>query len=155
MPFNIMKDLDKDGADDPNPRTDETRKSSAWLGSMIFGTSFDMSKLQTPRESVAKLGNKLESALGELGSGLDKRVDAIASKNTYLKFTEGLNSRIGSLASFVAPKTSTVEKDNNQNINGRASEEEDKEEFVEFEDPNASSPSIEDVKVRESGSTKT
>ena len=111
MPFNIMKELDKDGADDPYPRTDETRKSSAWLGSMIFGGGFDISKLQTPRDSVVKLGNKLESALGELGSGLDKRVDAIANKNTYFKFTEGLNSRIGSLASFVAPKSATYEKD--------------------------------------------
>jgi hypothetical protein len=46
------------------------------MGSFL---SKNMKNLQKPRESVVKLGNKMESVLGGLGSGFDKKVDALAN----------------------------------------------------------------------------
>jgi hypothetical protein len=95
-----------------------------------------MSKLKTPRESIVKLGNKLENALGGLGSGFDAKVESFAQGDSVQKLTNSINNKIGSLTSYVAPKTTNMAGDDLRNIIGQKLEEEEtKDEFVEFEDP--------------------
>ena len=145
-PFSVVADPDKLGSEEVKTDDSDSRKSNAWLGS-FFGQSFpDMSKLQTPRDSVVKLGNRLESALGGLGSGLDARVDALTRGESVQKFTESINYGIGSFASYVAPKSTNVAKNDIQNLIGHVVKTDD---FVEFEDPNDGIPEIEQMTVND------
>jgi len=118
-PFKVVDDPDKSGAEEVKVG-EETKKKSGWTFS---------------RDSVLKLGTRIEDALGNLGSGLDKKVDQLTSRESMLKISESFNN----LANYVTPRPLNSSRE--QGVKFRNLDEE-KDDFVEFEDPN---PAIDDV----------